>query len=86
MSLPPTSDQDAAPPREPAPRVAGGWGLLDNDPFVYSVTAAVIIGCCLLVPDLLNNMIFTFVMLMLGIWIVPQLLKKAFGRKSRGDS
>ena len=34
---------------------------------------------CLLVPKLLNNMIFVFVFLMLGVVVVPMLLKKYLG-------
>jgi hypothetical protein len=82
MSLPPTTDQDAAPPLDSPPPVAtGARGLLDNEIFLYCVTAAVIIGLCLQIPDLLNNMIFTFVVVMLGIWIVPQVLKKLLGSR-----
>ena len=81
MSLPPDAGQDEAPPIDSPPPVAGARGLLDNEIFLYSVTAVAIIAFCLLIPDLLNNMIFTFVMLMLGIWIIPQALKKAFGGK-----
>ena len=81
MSLPPTADQDAAPPLDSAPSTAGGRGLLDNEVFLYCVTAAIIIVCCLLIPDLLNNMIFTFVVLILGVWIVPQVLKRLLGSR-----
>ena len=82
MSLPPSTDQDVAPPFDSPPPVAtGAQGLLDNEIFLYSVTAAAIIVLCLLIPDLLNNMIFTFVVLMFGIWIVPQVLKKLLGSR-----
>jgi hypothetical protein len=82
MTLPPTSDQDAAPPLDTNPPVAGWRRLIDNDPFTYGLTFCVMVACCLLFPKLLNNMIFVFVMLMAGVWLVPQLLQKYFGSKA----
>jgi len=74
MTLRP-ADPDAAPPAE-ATQPRSGWRrLLDNEPFLYSATFCFMVAGCLVIPRLLNNMIFVFVGLMVGVVLVPLLLK-----------
>jgi hypothetical protein len=69
------ADPEAAPPAE-ATQPRSGWRrLLDNEPFLYTVTFCFMVAGCLLIPKLLNNMIFVFVGLMVGVVVVPLLLK-----------
>jgi hypothetical protein len=82
MTLPPTADQDAppAPPLETETKTLTGWRrFLDNEPLIYALTFCVMVGGCLLVPKLLNNMIFVIVMMGIGIVAVPMLLKRWTG-------
>ncbi len=78
MTLPPTADQEAppAPPLDLVSAPAGWRRFLDNEPLLYTLTFCVMVAGCLLVPKLLNNMIFVLVFLMLGVVAVPMLLKR----------
>ncbi len=65
--------------QETAPR--GGWrtvlaAFLGNEIVRYALSAGVVMAAMLLVPQLLNNMILTLVILLLGVSIIPEMLRK----------
>jgi hypothetical protein len=77
-----------APERSGLPSLDGGRargggrlrGLLlayvEREPLRYVLSAAIVLAVMLLVPDLLNNMLLTLVVLLVGVAILPEVLRR----------
>jgi hypothetical protein len=74
-----------APERGGSPPLEGGGGgrlrgllraYVEREPLRYVLSAAIVLAVMLLVPDLLNNMLLTLVVLLAGVAILPEALRR----------
>jgi Flp pilus assembly protein TadB len=79
---PETSEGRGPPTLDGRGARGGGWlrrlrrAYLEREAPRYFLSAGVVLAVMLLVPELLNNMLLTLVVLLLGVAILPEVLRR----------